>query len=85
MERDLLLPNTFFMREKFLTSSDDFTTGICIHCGFFTSINAESRSNYCNLCKTGDNTTQVRIPYCVKLLSNELAAMGIAMKFKIKE
>lgn len=40
---------------------------------------------YCATCKTSDHVRAVQLPYVLRYLTNELAAMGIKMKFELKE
>lgn len=67
------------IREKLFTLSDYFTAHFCKDCGLFAIANIKKNKYICRNCNT-QNIEKVQLPYVMKLLMNELAAMGIASK-----
>ena len=67
------------IREKLFTLSDYFTAHFCKDCGLFAIANIKKNKYICRNCNT-QNIEKVQLPYVMKLLMNELAAMGISSK-----
>ncbi len=78
MERDALLAHggTAFIRETFFDMSDVYQVNVCNDCGGMISSAKE-----CRVCKRG-NITRANIPYCTKLLFQELQALGVNIAIK---
>jgi DNA-directed RNA polymerase II subunit RPB2 len=89
MERDCMIAHGLskFLKERLLDVSDSYTCHVCNKCGMFAQriINVnyqkfpmETDIYKCKACNTGNEIFKVTIPYCFKLLLQELLAMGIA-------
>jgi len=76
MERDALISHggSAFVQETFFDMSDVYQVNVCNDCGSIVSSAKE-----CRVCRTG-NITRANIPYCSKLLLQELMAMNINIK-----
>ena len=78
MERDALIAHggSAFIQETFFDMSDVYQVNVCDHCGGMVSAARE-----CRTCRTGD-IAKTNIPYCAKLLLQELQALGVSIKIK---
>ncbi|CAK79043.1 unnamed protein product (macronuclear) [Paramecium tetraurelia] len=78
MERDCFLAYgaSNLLIERLLISSDPFNVYVCEICGMFKS------DSVCRGCNT-DKVYQIRLPYCCKLLFQELLAMNIKPKLQL--
>jgi DNA-directed RNA polymerase I subunit RPA2 len=92
MERDGLLAQgvTFLIRDRFMWCSDGYTAKLCNRCGSFMFTQTKRDDNgyeetYCSFCKKTGNCTTVYIPYVLRYLCAEFAAMNIRMKFDTKD
>jgi len=76
MERDALIAHggSAFIQETFFDMSDVYQVNVCDHCGGMVSAAKE-----CRTCRTGD-IAKTNIPYCAKLLLQELQALGVSIK-----
>ena len=76
MERDALIAHggSAFIQETFFDMSDVYQVNVCDHCGGMVSAAKE-----CRTCKSGD-IAKTNIPYCAKLLLQELQALGVSIK-----
>ena len=87
MERDAMIAHgaAGFLIDRYLYNSDRFDTVICKKCGQFA---VPARPNdakytfvagtaYCRLCRSSENVEPIVLPYCMKLLVQELQAMNI--------
>lgn len=98
MERDALLSHGLAqtINERLFKSSDRSSGYICNRCGLMLScykklhkISGESiqevftEETHCSNCQ-GNDCSLVGMPYVLKYLVNELAAMNIRMRFKLK-
>ena len=81
MERDCLVAHgvSLLLVERMLLSSDPFTASVCDKCGLL------AYSGYCQYCKNGHNVKDFRIPYACKLLFQELMAMNVQPKIRLRE
>jgi len=73
MERDSLISHggAAFIQETFFDMSDVYQVNVCNKCGCIIS-----SAKQCRVCKK-DNITKTNIPYCTKLLFQELQALGV--------
>lgn len=78
MERDALIAHggSAFIQETFFDMSDVYQVNICDHCGCMLSMQKE-----CRMCRKGD-VSKTNIPYCAKLLLQELQALGVSIEIK---
>jgi DNA-directed RNA polymerase I subunit RPA2 len=86
MERDGLLGQgvTFLLRDRFMWCSDGCTAQLCDKCGSFLFTEARKNDSgyeetYCTFCKKAGKMTTLFIPYVLRYLAVELAAMNIRM------
>lgn len=81
MERDSLIAHggAAFIQETFFDMSDVYQVNVCNNCG-----NIISTAKQCRVCKT-DDITKTNIPYCTKLLFQELQALGVKINISTKE
>src|SRR5262249_28993730 len=93
MERDTLIAHgiTRFMLDKFMDAADAYITRVCDICGGFAQRKLMENSGrtvgpadkfFCQVCQNYDYITTIRIPYCFKLLCQELLSMNIEPKIK---
>ncbi|OHT13406.1 DNA-directed RNA polymerase, beta subunit family protein [Tritrichomonas foetus] len=92
MERDGLLAQgvSFLLRDRFMWCSDGCTAHLCKKCGSFMFTQTKKEENgfeetSCNFCNSKDKITTVYIPYVLKYLVAEFAAMNIRLKFEVDE
>jgi len=80
MERDSLIAHggASFIRENFFDMSDIYQVNVCEDCGGMISAAKE-----CRVCRK-NNITRANIPYCTKLLAQELMALGVSIKISTK-
>jgi DNA-directed RNA polymerase II subunit RPB2 len=80
MERDSLIAHggSAFIKETFFDMSDVYQVNVCEKCGGIISSAKE-----CRACKKMD-IAKVNIPYCTKLLFQELQAMGVSININVK-
>ena len=85
MERDaaLSLGLAFTLVEKLRILSDNYRTTVCDNCGLLCIGNPEKKIWICKACKN-KKVSEVRIPYCTKLLLNQLYAVSIAPRLKLE-
>ena len=79
MERDAIAAHGMsqFLRERQMECSDIYSMHICDVCGLIAS-KIPGLDNYqCNSCKNQSRISKVVVPYCFKLLVQELLSMGI--------
>jgi len=94
MERDCILAHgaSAMLLDRLFYQADAFEFYVCRHCGLIAeAIAAEEAAPvharlFCRGCRLGgcENVAKVCLPYAFKLLSQELAGMGIAMRMKVK-
>lgn len=80
MERDAIVAHgaSAFLKERMLDTSDNYRVFVCRKCGLICTANPEKNIYKCMQCKNSADITQVRIPYSMKLLMQELMTMGVA-------
>lgn len=94
MERDALICHgaSAVITDRFLDQSDKYRTFVCQMCGYLAEpgapdkikiVNILHKTPYCRFCKSNDNIHPVVIPYAFKLLTQELAAVHIGLKFNL--
>jgi DNA-directed RNA polymerase II subunit RPB2 len=67
--------------ERMLDCSDPYAPHICDICGSFVSKMSDSNTYYCKPCNNQSRISQVKMPYVMKLLTQELMCMGIKSSF----
>ena len=85
MERDAIVAHgaSSFLKERMLDVSDNFRVFICRQCGLICTANPDKNIYKCSTCKNNADITQVRIPYAMKLLIQELMTMGVAPRITV--
>ena len=91
MERDCIISHgaANVLMERLFEQSDPFVATVCSKCGMLALPVADQtllrhKKAYCKICKTGDTVRDVRMPYAFKLLMQELNAMNIAARLRLK-
>lgn len=83
MERDCLISHgvSAAIQETFVRQSDKYEIVLCEKCGNICSLPSE-----CRVCEQGKytNINRVEIPYCCKLLFQELQSMGVKIQINTK-
>ncbi|KAG9454745.1 hypothetical protein H6P81_007649 [Aristolochia fimbriata] len=94
MERDCLLAHgaAANLHERLFRLSDYSHMYVCQKCERAASVilrpssgGRKVRGPYCRFCESAENILKVEVPYGAKLLTHELFAMGISLKFKVEE
>ena len=87
MERDCIISHGahHLLLERLMLVSDVFCMWLCDKCGFPALPPAEgtlvrNRRPYCKRCERSSTVRPVQIPYAMKLLNQELAAMHVGMR-----
>jgi DNA-directed RNA polymerase beta subunit len=85
MERDAIVAHgaAAFLKERMLDVSDNFRVFICRQCGLICTANPEKSIYKCSTCKNNADVSQVRIPYAMKLLIQELMSMGVSPRITV--
>ena len=85
MERDSLLSHgvSFLLRDRLLKCSDHCMTNICNKCGSLLSLVNVREVPTCRRCNV--DGVPVEIPYVLRYLAAELAAMNIKLDLRLKE
>jgi len=94
MERDCLAGHMAanVLKDRYLEQSDDYITYVCATCGLIAEPPSVKRKRnglrasnaYCRPCDSSENVFRVRMTYNYKLLVQEAAAMGVAMRFRLE-
>jgi DNA-directed RNA polymerase II subunit RPB2 len=79
MERDVGIAHgtSVFLKERMVECSDGYETQVCDSCGMIVGRLRGSDSYYCNACNNHTNISRVSIPYCMKLMFQELMSINI--------
>lgn len=85
MERDAIVAHgaSAFLKERMLDVSDNFRVFVCRRCGLLCTGNPEKNIFRCTQCKNGTDIVQVRIPYAMKLLMQELMSLSVAPRLSV--
>lgn len=85
MERDAIVAHgaSAFLKERMLDTSDNYRVFVCRKCGLLCTANPEKNIYKCAQCKNSADITQVRIPYSMKLLMQELMTMSVAPRIVV--
>ena len=68
------------LRERTYTTSDRYTTTACRSCGHISESNPNIDYYYCGACGNGDHVQPLEIGYSTKLMTQELAGMGMKVQ-----
>ena len=77
------------LSERLFEQSDPFVATVCGNCGLLAQPSAEhtlirQKKPFCRVCKSHAAVHDVRMPYAFKLLLQELMAMNIAARLRLK-
>ena len=67
--------------DRLYANSDAYRIHVCGICGNSAIANLKRQSFECKVCKNTTRIVQIKVPYAMKLLTQELLAMGIQMRF----
>jgi len=95
MERDSIISHGMarFLKERLMDTADAYTTHVCSSCGLFAQrMQRKDKKSYattndiyiCPGCKNYKDNPKIRIPYAFKLLVQEMMAMSIAPRIRVK-
>ena len=89
MERDCMIAHGMgqFLKERLVNTSDKYNVHICSNCGLFARKKPDKNIYLCQGCNNrGDSYTthKIELPYAFKLLIQELKAINILPKIKVK-
>ena len=81
MERDALIAYgvSGFLKESLLERSDNFKIHICKTCNDIAQVNRKRNIYYCKRCSSTSGFAEIRLPYAMKLLKQEVGGMSIGM------
>lgn len=96
MERDSLLAHGIvkFLKERLLETSDVYHCYVCNQCGLFAQRMLRKDNKpyptkkdiyFCQACRNHTDISKIRIPYAFKLLIQELMAMNICARIRVKK
>ena len=80
-ERDCLIAYgaSNLIMERLMHSSDAFSASVCLTCGLL------QYANWCQFCRSGEKVTEMKLPYACKLLFQELQAMNVLPRLRLKD
>lgn len=70
-----------FLKERLMECSDNYRVFVCKKCGLMCNVTPEKNIYQCRNCKNITHFSEVRMPYCMKLLTQEVQTMGIGARF----
>jgi DNA-directed RNA polymerase II subunit RPB2 len=70
-----------FLKERFMETSDNYRMFVCNKCGMFATVNPEQGIYNCKSCKNITEFSEIRVPYALKLLFQEIGTMSIGTRF----
>ena len=84
MERDATLAHgvAVFLKERFVECSDHYVVSVCDLCGHFGSKLKQGSGYWCKHCNNYLRISKVQIPYCFKLMIQELESVHISMRLR---
>jgi DNA-directed RNA polymerase subunit B len=87
MERDCLLGHgaAMILKDRLLYGSDKYTAYVCAKCGNFVAYNPRRDVYLCPICGEEPEVYSVEIPYTFKILLDELRALALNPRIKLKE
>ena len=80
MERDCMISHgaSRFTKGRIYDASDKYVVYSCGSCGMFAKFNDEMKIHHCSTCDNRTDFKKLKLPYCCKLLFQELTTMNIA-------
>ena len=86
MERDAILAHgaAYTLRDRLMEQSNEFVAYVCSKCGYLVDHpKPNQQQTYCRYCHASDGIKIVNIPYCFKLLIQELNGCHIGVKLSV--
>ncbi|CAH6421816.1 DNA-directed RNA polymerase subunit RPB2 [uncultured virus] len=83
-----------FLKERLLETADLYSCYVCVACGLFAqrmlrrdnkAYATQNDIHYCPGCKNKTDVAKIKIPYAFKLLVQEMMAMSVVARLKVKE
>lgn len=72
------------LKEKYVTSSDEYSLPICTECGYTGIYNGDIGFSYCPICRVADTVQCIQIGYTTKLMVQELLSTGVTVQLDIQ-
>jgi DNA-directed RNA polymerase II subunit RPB2 len=96
MERDTMISHGLarFLKERLLETADIYSCYVCDKCGLFAQrmMRKDNKAYptkkdiyFCQACRNYTDISKIRIPYAFKLLLQELLAMNICPRIRVKK
>ncbi len=87
MERDCMIAHGMaqFLKERFVETSDIYFVHVCNSCGLFASKMINKDIYVCQSCRNYTDVSKIAIPYAFKLLLQELQAISILGRIRVKK
>lgn len=70
-----------WLKERLFLVSDEYRVHVCDVCGLMCVANLKRNAFECRACGNTTQISQVLIPYSMKLMLQEIMAMGIVPRF----
>jgi RNA polymerase Rpb2, domain 6/RNA polymerase Rpb2, domain 7 len=70
-----------FQKERFMECADNYRVFVCKKCGFMANVHPEKNIFNCRNCKNINDFSEIRIPYAMKLLTQEIQTMSLGTRF----
>ena len=70
-----------FLKERFMECADNYRVFVCKKCGFMANVHPEKNIFNCRNCKNINDFSEIRIPYAMKLLTQEIQTMSLGTRF----
>ena len=89
MERDCMIAHGMgqFLKERLVNTSDKYNVHVCSNCGMFARKKPDKDIYLCQVCNLrGESYTthKIELPYAFKLLIQELKAINVLPKIKVR-
>lgn len=86
MERDVILSHgaSQFLKETLQDRSDNYRMYTCQQCKLICAVNKEANIYHCKNCNNNTAFAEIRLPYAMKLLIQELETMCVAPRLVTK-